>query len=138
MHTFTRTAVFSVATFGLAFAGATLNPGASVMASCGQGESCATNGVTPGGPLHGNANGGHLQADFGPVGGTSHSGTMTSGVNEGSIDLDPSNPDDTSTFTTTGKANTDGTFKGRIVVSDPNGFFGGSFQCTGRCTLPAP
>lgn len=136
MRTFTRTAACSITTVGLLFAGATLNPAALVAASCGQGSDCATNGATPGGPVHGSANGGHLQADFGPVGGTTHSGTVTSGRNAGTIDLDPTNPYDTSTFTTTGKGNQDGTFNGRIVVDDPNGLFGGSFQCTGRCTLP--
>jgi hypothetical protein len=111
------------------------------MASCAEGSDCATNGATLGGPVNGNAQGGHLQASFGPVGGATHSGTLTSGHNEGFIDptpLDPNNSNDTSTALASGHLHKDLTVSGRFDITDPNGVFGGDFQCTGRCTLPPP
>jgi hypothetical protein len=135
MRTFARMTVFSLATFSLAFAGATINPVASVMA-CGPQDNCGVGGAL-GGQAEGTAKGGRLSFNAGPIAGANASGRVdnSAGRTDGYIG--------DSTFTTSGRPQLDqsGNFTGHLVLNDPDGNFipgGVIFRCSGKCTLPSP
>jgi hypothetical protein len=82
MRTFARTAAFALGTFGLVFAGATLDHSAvSVMGSCGPSESCSVGGA-PGGTgavnSDGAAQGGRRTSPNAPGGARTISGNLVS------------------------------------------------------------